>query len=175
MSNGTPQTIVSMTGDDTLVINGTVITDFADATVAELKFTNDLAVVKTGKNGNSLVAMNAQGLQAEMTIRVIRASPDDKYLQGILSNQSQAIVPGQASSSSTGISLANGTFTKVIISGTYDPTSGNVTNAPVNDVYTMQFGIFSKFPEVKSNVEGDTEQSCTIYTIKWGFVTRNIA
>jgi len=40
---------------------------------------------------------------------------------------------------------------------------GNITS----DTYIMSGGVFTKQVEAKSNVEGDSEQSVAIYTIKW--------
>ena len=56
--------LVALSGQDTLVLQGTVIQGLADGTVVEVSFPNEIATVKTGKNGNSLYAYNAAGAQA---------------------------------------------------------------------------------------------------------------
>lgn len=55
-----------------------VLTDFADNTVAELTAPNNLSTTSTGYNGNSLGAHNEPGRQRELTLRLVKASGDDK-------------------------------------------------------------------------------------------------
>ena len=76
--------IVSLTGADTIVLNDRVINDVADGDVASIEYPNDLANVKTGKNGNSVYAFNETGRQCEFKIRVVRASSDDKFLNSMI-------------------------------------------------------------------------------------------
>lgn len=140
---------VSMSGDDTIIINNTVLPDLGDGNVVELTFPNDISDVKTGKNGNSIYGFNASGKQCEVKIRVLRASFSDKYLNGLLSSQQQNFAR---------FPLMIGSFIKKIGDG-----SGNINN----DTYVMNGGVFTKQIEGKSNVEGDIEQSLAIYTIKF--------
>lgn len=140
---------VAMSGNDTISINNRVLTDLADAMVVELTYPNDIASVKTGKNGNSIYGLNESGKQCEVKIRVIRGSADDKYLNGVLSQQGQNFA---------GFPLMIAQFIKKIGDG-----QGNITS----DIYVLSGGVFTKFVEGKSNVEGDTEQSISIYTLKF--------
>lgn len=147
---------VSMTGNDTLKINNRIFSDFADGDVANLEFPNDIASVKTGKNGNSIYALNTTGQQADFTIRTIRGSDDDKFLNQLISQQN---------SNFAGFPLMQGEFTKRIGDGL-----GTVTN----DTYILGGGIFTKFVAAKSNVEGDTEQSISMYHMKFSNAPRVI-
>lgn len=147
---------VSMTGSDTHKINDRIITDLGDGDVSALTFPNEIATVKTGKNDNSIFALNASGQQAEQSMRVIRGSPDDKFLNNILETQMQNFA---------GFVLMNGEFVKQVGDG-----QGNVTA----DLYICSGGIMSKRVEAKSNVEGDTEQSLAVYSIKWAKAIRVI-
>ena len=148
---------ISLTGSDTVMINQTVIQGFADGDIADLKFPNAIAAVKTGKNGNSIYSYNATGKQAELTIRLIRGSADDKYLNGILAQQ-----------------LANfaGTF---LMSGLFVKKLGDGAGNIASDTYIMSGGVFTKIPEAKSNVEGNPDQSVVIYTIMFSNSPRIIS
>jgi hypothetical protein len=147
---------VAMSGSDTLSINNHVFADFADATVAELTFPNDIAAVKTGKNGNSIYGLNETGRNAELKIRVLRGSADDKFLNGLLAQQQNNFA---------GFPLMIGQFIKKIGDG-----QGNITS----DTYVCSGGVFTKYPAGKTNVEGETDQSVAEYTIKFANAPRAI-
>ena len=112
--------------------------------------------VKTGKNGNSLYAFNATGLQCDLVIRVIRGSEDDKYLNSLLADL-LADVP-----------------TFVLLDASIVKRVGDGTGFVTYDTYSLSGGVFSKQPETKSNVEGDTEQSLTIWNLKFTNAPRAI-
>ncbi len=141
--------VVSMSGNDTIKIDNRSLVDLADADVATLTFPTELASVKTGKNGNSLYAVNESGKQSEFTIRVIRGSADDKFLANKFASQQNNFA---------GFILMTGEFIKRVGDG-----SGKI----IADTYIMSGGIFTKGIEAKSNVEGDVAQSVSIYTIKF--------
>jgi hypothetical protein len=145
---------VAMSGNDTVTINNTVITDLADTNVVELTFPTEIAQLKVGKNGNSIYGLNESGKAAEVKLRVIRGSKNDKFLNSLLTLQNANFA---------GFPLMIGEFIKKIGDG-----SGNITS----DIYVMSGGIFTKFVEGKSNVEGDTEQSVSIYMMKFSNAPR---
>lgn len=147
---------VAMTGSDTLKINDRILADFADADVANLTYPNDIAAVKTGKNGNSLYALNESGKQADLVLRVIRGSADDKFLLNLLASQQ------------------NGFANFVLMTGEFTKRTGDGKGNVAQDTYIMSGGIFSKQIEGKSNVEGDTEQSLSIYNLKFANAPRVI-
>lgn len=140
---------VALSGSDTIKINNKILADFADGDVAVLNFPNELANVKTGKNGNSIYSFNETGRQCELVLRVIRGSADDKFMQSLLSSM-------KANFSS--FILMTGEFIKKVGDG-----AGNLTN----DTYVMSGGIFTKDIEAKSNTEGDAAQSVVVYTMKF--------
>lgn len=148
---------VSLSGSDTININNTVLADLADGNCVELTFPNDIGNVKTGKNGNSIYGFNESGKQCEVKIRVLRASADDKFLNNLLAQQ-QANFAGTV--------LMTGQFIKKVGDGL-----GNISS----DTYIMGGGIFTKIPEAKTNTEGETEQSVSIYTIKFSNAPRVIS
>lgn len=145
---------VSMTGSDTIALNTRVLVDLADGNCVELTYPNDIAAVKTGKNGNALYSLNESGKQCEVKIRVIRGTADDKYLNNLIVQQ-QANFAGTV--------LNSGQFIKKIGDG-----KGNITS----DTYILSGGVMSKLVEGKTNVEGETEQSIAIYTLKFSNAPR---
>ena len=147
---------VALSGNDTLSINNYVFADFADGNIAELTFPNPIANLKTGKNGNSIYGLNETGKQAAFKVRVIRGSADDKFLNGLLSQQ-------QADFSS--FALMIGQFIKKLGDG-----QGNVKS----DTYIVSGGIFTKQVEAKTNTDGETEQSVAIYEIMFSNAPRVI-
>lgn len=148
---------VSLTGKDSIILDeNRILTDLADGDTAVLDFPNNVAEAKVGKNGNTIFAFNATGKTVTVTMRVIRASADDKYL-----NQRLA----QYINDPAGFSLFVGEFIKRVGDG-----EGNVTN----DVYLVDGGIIQKIPNVKENVEGDTEQSVAIYQFIFANTSRSL-
>lgn len=148
--------ILAVTGNDTLVINGNVFNDLATEDVTTIEFPNDLANTKTGKGGNSLIALSPQGFNATLTLKVVRGSSDDQFMNNALSQMTKNFV---------GTKLLSGSFTKQI---------GDGSGAFVNDVYKLAGGVISKIPAGKENAAGDVEQSATIYNVKFTNCTRNI-
>ena len=146
----------ALSGNDTLMINNRIFSNLADGNVAELTFPTEIAQLKTGKNGNSVYALNESGKQCELKIRVIRGTPDDQFLNNLLVQQ-QANFAGTV--------LMFGEFTKVLGDG-----QGNISN----DTYITSGGIFTKQVDAKSNVEGDVDQSVSMYTIKFSNAPRAI-
>ena len=141
---------VALTGKDTIIIDDRILADSADGDTAVLEFPNNLMEVKAGKNGNVIYAFNAQGKLVNLTLRVIRGSPDDKYLQSRLQeyiNDPAAFV------------LVEAELIKRAGDG-----AGNITA----DTYQLQGGAFQKMPAAKENVAGDTEQAVSIYAISFG-------
>jgi len=146
----------SLTGNDTLQIDDRLLTDLAAGDVAILTFPNELAAVKTGKNGNTIYAANEMGRQADLELKVLRGSSDDKYLLSRLQEQKNDFA----------------TFPTVF--ATFVKRTGDGTGNVNNDVYQCLGGVFKKHIETKSNAEGDTEQSVSVYHITFGNVQRSI-
>jgi hypothetical protein len=139
----------SLTGSDTISIDGIPLIDLGDGDVGSLTYPNELVGVKTGKNGNSIFALNETGDQADLVLRVLRGSKDDKTLNSRLISM-KADFAGFT------------TLTAQVIKKVGDG-QGNVTN----DIYDLSGGVFSKRVETVSNVEGNTDQSLAIYNIKF--------
>lgn len=140
---------LALSGSDTIMINNRIFSDLADGNCIEMTFPNDIANVKTGKNGNSIYGLNETGKQCEVKMRLVRGSSDDKFMNGLLSQQQ---------SNFAGTVLMFGSFIKKLGDG-----AGNITS----DTYIMSGGIFTKIPEAKTNVDGESEQSVSMYTLKF--------
>lgn len=147
---------IAMTGSDTIVLNTRVLADLADGDCVELTFPNEIANLKTGKNGNSIYGFNASGKHCDLKIRAIRGSSDDKFLNGLMAQQQNNFA---------GFPLMIGQFIKKLGDGL-----GNITS----DTYVMSGGVFTKQVDAKENVEGDTEQSVVTYTLKFSNSPRAI-
>lgn len=148
--------VTVLSGDDTIVLNGQVIQDFADQNVGDLSFPNNVANIKTGKNGNSLYALNTTGYQADLKLRIVRGSADDKFLLGLFNSQQNNFAA---------FVLLQGQIVKKLGDG-----QGNI----IYDTYTCIGGIFVKAQPVISNPEGNTEQNITLYEIMFSNAPRSI-
>jgi hypothetical protein len=141
---------VSLTGQDTLIINGSVITGLADQNSVDLNPAADIANVKRGKDGNTMYAKNEEGNRVTMTIRLALGCADDNNFDGLLS---------QWQASSSDFVLITGAFYKRVGDG-----NGNITTK----VHQLTGGVIKAIPEVLTAAEGDTNQSVRVWTIHWG-------
>ncbi len=148
--------IYTVTSNDTLTLNGHVFNDLSVDDVTMIAFPNDLITRKTGKNGNTIFAQNAQGLNADLTLRVNRGSSDDQFLQGIISNQPEDFP------------------STVLLAGTFVKRLGDGLGDVISDTYLLEGGVISKQVEGKENVSGDVTQAESVYNIKFATAKRNI-
>ena len=143
---------ISLTGGDSVQLDDRVLSDFADGDIATLEFPNDIATAKAGKNGNLIFAFNETGRICEATLRILLGSADDKWLNSRLA---ELMAPGKLSDF-------------ILLTGVFSKRVGDGSGVISTKVYTLGGGIFKRQPGVKSNVEGNTEQSVAIYTIQFG-------
>jgi hypothetical protein len=148
--------IVSLCGNDVLKLNGRIFSDFIDGDVAQLVYPNDLAVVKTGKKGNSIVSFKNDGRQVDLTLRIAAGSADDKFLNNLL-----ALFKNDPAA----FSMLTGEFTKNVGDG-----AGNVTAI----TYILSAGVPTKQPGTVDNADGNTEQAVAVYGFKFTNGNRSI-
>lgn len=148
--------IVSITGKDTLVLNGHVFHGLADGDCGKLVYEDDLTKLKVGKEGNAVFGQNQLGRAGTLSIRVVMGSADDKYLNGLIANYL---------SDSSGYVLDIGSLFKQVGDG-----KGN-RNAVV---YQFVGGAPKKQPEVAINADGDPGQVVAEYTWLIAQVARSI-
>lgn len=139
----------SLTGDDQIFLNvaNRLTQDLADGDAVLISIPNDLVNIQVGKNGNAIYAKDENGNRFDMEVRVLKGSVSDgdllsKYLSQRADFSGQTFITGQ--------------FVKKIGDG-----NGNVQSY----TYTLGGGMIRKAPETKANVNGDTEQSVTVYSI----------
>lgn len=151
---------VALSGSDTISVNNRVLADLADGNCVELTYPNEIASVKTGKNGNAIYGLNESGRQCEVKLRVVRGSSDDKFLTALMAQQQSSQNNGFAS-----FILMIGQFIKKLGDG-----KGNVAS----DTYNLSGGVFMKLVEGKSNVEGEVDQSIAMYQLRFSNAPRGI-
>ena len=148
---------LSLTGSDTIKIDERILNDLADGDAVVITYPNDLAAVKTGKNGNTIYAFNETGRNVEVSLRVLLGSSDDKYLNSRMNSMKNDFAA---------FTLLTGEFVKRVGDGT-----GSVNNT----TYIMSGGIFKKQIEAKYSAEGDVSQSVAVYTLSYGNGDKTIA
>lgn len=142
-------TIYNITGDDTFTLYNRVFNDFADDDVSKIAFGQDRAKMKTGKNANTIFAKDATGLNADLTLRLMRGSSDDNFLQGKITDSENDFVNTE---------IAFGSFVKQLGDG-----QGGVKN----DSYLLNGGMIMRTPDAGENVSGDTNQAVSVYVMKF--------
>ena len=147
--------IFSLTGDDSIIINDIPLNDFADGDIGSLSLPNNIFDMQTGKNGNTIFALDESGNNATLTVRVLMSSNDDKRLNGMIPKSN-----GFAQSV-----LATGSVVKQVGDG-----QGNVSY----NTYLLAGGMVQKKPDVKSNVNGDAQQAVVEYIIVFAEANRAI-
>lgn len=145
---------VSLTGNDTTIIDTRILRDFGNGDVVNIEFPNNLSETKAGKNGNAIFAYNAQGNLANVTLRLLRGSADDKYM----ASRTQE--------------YKNDPAAFVMFSGEFIKRLGDGSGAVTSEIYQMKGGVVQKIAAAKENVEGDTEQAIAIYVLTFGNATR---
>jgi|WetSurMetagenome_2_1015567.scaffolds.fasta_scaffold41308_2 hypothetical protein len=138
---------VALTGNDTTILNTRIMTDFAEGDCVNFEVPNNLVEVKPGKNGNAIYALNAAGAQINVTMRLIAGSADDKYMNSEMNTYKN---------DPPSYTLIAAEFVKRVGDG-----SGNITNI----IYQLSGGVIQKSVPTKENVNGDTEQAVSVYTL----------
>jgi hypothetical protein len=147
----------ALTGKDTIIINDRLLNDFGTGDVCTLTFPNDLTDILVGKNGNTIFTYNLNGRQADVEIKVVQGSPDDKFLNSLFLAMTNDFAA---------FKLLKGEFTKRIGDG-----SGAINSISFN----LQAGTFKKGLDTKENVEGDKDQAQVMYKLAFSSAERSIS
>lgn len=145
----------ALTGDDSIIINDIPLKDFANNDIGTLDLPNNLFDLATGKNGNTIFALDESGNNATLTVRLLMSSADDKRLNGM--------IPKSGGFAQT--ILATGSVVKQIGDG-----QGNISY----NTYVLAGGMVQKKPSIKSNVNADSEQAVIEYVIQFAEANRAI-
>lgn len=148
--------IYALTGKDTITINNIPLNDFADGDIGTVDIPNDIFTLQTGKDGNTIFALDESGSNVTLTVRLIASSADDKRLNGL--------IPQSENFAST--VLMTGSLVKMIGDG-----QGNIS---LNS-YVFSGGMVQKLPNLKTNVNGDVSQAVIEYLIKFAKAARVIS
>lgn len=149
-------TTLTLTGEDTLTLNNRVFTDLADDDYSTITFPNDLVKLKTGKNENTIFAKDETGNNADMVLRLIKGSDDDRFMQGFVSQSERDFVSTQ---------LLAGDFVKRL---------GDGQQNVVSEVITLFGGVVVRKVETKGNASGDTNQAVSVYNMKFAKAVRSM-
>lgn len=139
--------ITGIAGKDTLILNGTVLTGYADGDAIRFEPQGPVAQMKVSKDGNSVYALQYSGIMARVTVRLVRNCYDDQLINSLL----QQWLADPAA------------FT--LIAGSYVKRVGDGKGGWTNEVYQLAGGVVEQIPEGMTNVEGNTDQAVTIYRL----------
>lgn len=145
----------ALTGNDVVVLDNMPISDFADDTIGTLDIPNNIFEMSTGKNGNTIFALDEKGNNATLTLRILMSSNDDKRLN--------SLIPQSDGFAST--ILINGSVVKQVGDG-----GGNVSF----NTYILTGGMIQKKPNVSIDVAGDTNQAVVEYVVAFAHAERAI-
>ena len=146
----------TVTSNDTLTLNDRIFNDLATDDTVAITFPNELINMTTGKNGNTMIALNQKGYNATLALKVARGSSDDQYLAGIVA------------------AMANDFPSTTLLAGTFVKRLGDGQSNVVSDIYTVAGGVVKKIPDGKENVSGDIGQAETQYVIQFANAGRAI-
>ena len=142
--------IWTLTGKDTLILNGLSIQGLGNGTTVNLEMPDTLVDLNIWKNGNASFAFKRQGLKVRMTITSqIRGDVHQMFINTvnqILSNPLSTI-------------LWTGSFVKNLGDG--------VTGAIGHVSYVLSGGSPEKLPPLMENVDGDSKQAIPELVIIW--------
>lgn len=146
----------TVTSDDSLTLAGRVFVDFANGDVTKVDFPDNLGDSITGKNGNGIISRNRKGDNSTLVLRLLRGSSDDQFMQNLMN---------AALLNWTGQTLLTGEFVKQLGDG-----QGNISR----DVLSFSGGYFQKQVAAMENVEGQTEQGASVYSLKFIGTARSL-
>jgi hypothetical protein len=148
--------IYTLCGRDTLTLDGRNITNFADGTVISLEHPNETTTVTSGKGGNTIYASNEAGQNANLTLRILKGSDDDGWLNGRQIAQHQSL---------SDFILITGTLVRRFGSGIVGGETGR-------EVYTLEGGVFVTIPATSVDTTGTQDQGVSIYQIRFARAPR---
>jgi len=151
MANNYTDTFV---GEDTLIINSRVLSNFGYGTVVEISCPNAIAGVDIGKGGNAVFSLQENGRQADVKVTVIKGSPDDIFLNAL--NES----------------FKSNFESKVAITGSFISKVGDGKGKVLTTAWDLNGGIPTTPPSDKYDVGGDRTQVLMEYHYTFARGTR---
>ena len=156
-------------GDDSIILNGRILSDFHAGTIASLDFPTSLCSIKKGKNGNTVYSFSKKGEQAELSLNIIRGSSDDLALNSLL--LAQKLNPRF-------VVLLTGRIIRRVGTpggrGAFIEELSTEQIATSQDNYILSGGVFAGIPPISVNVDGEVEQNIAQYKILFATGERTI-
>ena len=149
--------VYSLTGNDTFILDGFIIDEFADQSTITIEYGNAKVGHTTGKNGNTIFSTDKQGDNATVTLRLMAGGKNDILLNG-KSLQQDRDLPS--------FPPMTATFAKRIGDGT-----GKVKYI----TYNLEGGVFENNVGASENLQGDTEQGIAVYTLFFAKAVKGVA
>lgn len=144
-------------GQDILIINNRILNDFAMDDPIVLDYPNELVEYNRYKNGNTIVVFKSQGTIVNLSLKLMIASDDDKFLNTFLNSQ----ITNPASF--------------VMLTAQFIKNASNPETGDINQItYNLGAGVFSKLINAKENVSTDPEQAAAVYNLKFAGLNRSI-
>ncbi|AWI10312.1 hypothetical protein [Ereboglobus luteus] len=144
---------IILTGNDTVKINGRIITAFVTGGktgAGTIEFPNQLVSITTGKNGNSTYTLNEDGQQCKVVLNLVRGSPDDCFLNSLLS-------------------LMKADFASfTLLTGEINKRVGSGDSSVRDDIYILTGGVFTK------EVEAKEEDGAATWNLSFNSAPRSI-
>ena len=121
-------------GEDTLIINSRVLSNFGFGTVVEVTCPNPIAGLDIGKGGNAVFSLQENGRQADVKILVIKGSPDDIFLNALNESFKSNFEAKEAITGSFISKVGDG---KGKVTTTAWDLNGGIPTTPPNDKYDV--------------------------------------
>ena len=147
---------ISINGNDTITINGALLTKFADKDYGLLNFPDKLTTTTIGKSGNAVIAYTPKGKKCELTLRLLLATTDDATINSYLQQLSQ---------DAPSFPLLTGQIVK---------RSGDGSGTVRNVIYKLEGGTPDQIPESHSNSDGDEEQGIAVWKFTFAKGSRQL-
>ncbi len=141
-------------GEDTLIVNSRVLSNFGYGTVVEVACPNAIAGLDIGKGGNAVFSLQENGRQADVTITVIKGSGDDIFLNAL--NES----------------FKSNFESAVAITGSFISKVGDGKGKVTTTAWDLNGGIPTTPPGDKYDVGGDRTQVLMEYHYSFARGTR---
>jgi len=135
-------------GKGTLIFGSAIpriFSDFANGNFLTLEFGNQISTREKGRGG-SIITYNTNDDVATLTIRLIKNSPDDIFLNGNYADYKRS------------------PETFVLFTGSLSIKTGNGSGSATTENYTLSEGSFLNRPNFTTDTAGDVETGVSVWT-----------
>jgi len=118
--------------------------DFANGNFLTLDFGNQISTKEMGRGG-TIIAYNSNQEQATLTVRLVKASPDDLYLNGVLSDYKRS------------------PETFVLFTGSLSISNNDGSGSATMENFLLTEGCFINQPNFTTDSGGDVEGGVAVW------------